>query len=28
VHAVNRVEAAFFSLTPPAPPGDDGSYLR
>ena len=23
-----RVKAAFFSLTPPAPPGDDGSYLR
>lgn len=28
MHAVNRVEAAFFSLTPPAPPDDDGSYLR
>jgi len=25
---VNRVEAAFFSFTPPAPAGDDGSYLR
>lgn len=23
-----RVKAAFFSLTPPAPPDDDGSYLR
>ena len=23
-----RVKAAFFSLTPPAPPADDGSYLR
>ncbi len=23
-----RVKAAFFSFTPPAPPGDDGSYLR
>ena len=23
-----RVKAAFFSLTPPAPAGDDGSYLR
>jgi hypothetical protein len=23
-----RVKAAFFSLTPPAPLGDDGSYLR
>jgi len=25
---VNRVKAAFFSITPPAPPGDDGSYLQ
>jgi hypothetical protein len=25
---VIRVKAAFFSITPPAPPGDDGSYLR
>jgi hypothetical protein len=25
---VNRVKAGFFSLTAPAPPGDDGSYLR
>lgn len=25
---MNRVKAAFFSLTPPAPDGDDGSYLR
>jgi hypothetical protein len=25
---VIRVKAAFFSLTPPAPPDDDGSYLR
>lgn len=25
---MNRVKAAFFSFTPPAPPGDDGSYLR
>jgi len=25
---VNRVKAAFFSFTPPAPPDDDGSYLR
>ena len=24
----NRVKAAFFSFTPPAPPDDDGSYLR
>jgi hypothetical protein len=23
-----RVKAAFFSFTPPAPPDDDGSYLR
>jgi hypothetical protein len=23
-----RVKAAFFSITPPAPSGDDGSYLR
>ena len=23
-----RVKAAFFSITPPAPPDDDGSYLR
>lgn len=23
-----RVKAGIFSLTPPAPPGDDGSYLR
>jgi hypothetical protein len=23
-----RVKAAFFSLTPPGPPDDDGSYLR
>lgn len=23
-----RIKAAFFSLTPPAPPDDDGSYLR
>lgn len=28
MHSVNRVEAAFFSLTPPAPPDDDGTYLR
>jgi hypothetical protein len=27
-HRVNRVAAGFFSLTPPAPPDDDGSYLR
>ena len=27
-NSVNRVEAAFFSFTPPAPAGDDGSYLR
>jgi hypothetical protein len=25
---VNRVKAGFFSLTAPAPPDDDGSYLR
>jgi hypothetical protein len=25
---VIRVKAAFFSFTPPAPPDDDGSYLR
>jgi hypothetical protein len=25
---VIRVRAAFFSFTPPAPPDDDGSYLR
>lgn len=25
---MNRVSAGFFSLTPPAPPDDDGSYLR
>jgi hypothetical protein len=25
---VIRVKAAFFSLTPPGPPDDDGSYLR
>jgi hypothetical protein len=25
---MNRVRAGFFSLTPPAPPDDDGSYLR
>lgn len=25
---MNRVKAAFFSFTPPAPPDDDGSYLR
>jgi hypothetical protein len=25
---VNRVKAGFFSFTAPAPPGDDGSYLR
>jgi hypothetical protein len=25
---VIRVKAAFFSLTPPGPPQDDGSYLR
>jgi hypothetical protein len=25
---VNRVRAGFFSITPPAPPDDDGSYLR
>ncbi len=26
---MNRVRAAFFSFTPPAPPGDDmGGYLR
>ena len=25
---MNRVKAGFFSLTPPAPPDDDGSYLR
>src|SRR5579862_4629009 len=25
---VNRVAAGFFSLTPPAPADDDGSYLR
>jgi hypothetical protein len=25
---VIRVKAAFFSFTPPAPDGDDGSYLR
>jgi hypothetical protein len=25
---VNRVAAGFFSITPPAPPDDDGSYLR
>jgi hypothetical protein len=25
---VNRVAAGFFSITPPAPPGDDGGYLR
>ncbi|HVW81794.1 MAG TPA: hypothetical protein VHB69_12730 [Mycobacteriales bacterium] len=25
---MNRVQAAFFSITPPAPPDDDGSYLR
>jgi hypothetical protein len=25
---VNRVRAGFFSITPPSPPGDDGSYLR
>jgi hypothetical protein len=28
ISTVNRVAAGFFSLTPPAPPGDDGSYLR
>lgn len=25
---VNRIKAGFFSVTPPAPPDDDGSYLR
>jgi hypothetical protein len=25
---MSRVRAGFFSLTPPAPPDDDGSYLR
>jgi hypothetical protein len=25
---MNRVRAGFFSFTPPAPPDDDGSYLR
>ncbi|MGN6475463.1 MAG: hypothetical protein ACTHK4_17705 [Mycobacteriales bacterium] len=25
---MNRVTAGFFSVTPPAPPDDDGSYLR
>jgi hypothetical protein len=25
---MNRVAASFFSITPPAPPDDDGSYLR
>ena len=25
---MNRVRAGFFSLTPPSPPDDDGSYLR
>lgn len=25
---MNRVKAGFFSFTPPAPPDDDGSYLR
>jgi hypothetical protein len=25
---VNRVRAGFFSVTPPSPPDDDGSYLR
>ncbi len=25
---MSRVKAAFFSFTPPAPPDDDGSYLR
>ena len=23
-----RVKAAFFSITPPGPPDDDGSYLK
>jgi hypothetical protein len=28
VDDMNRVKAAIFSMTPPAPPEDDGSYLR